>query len=744
MSLLPFLRSVMNVLFSLAIIVPPLLVASENAFEYIIPKALFFFFTVDLILFITLIFPFPEKKKLFQILQEPISILLLLFLLIHWITGITGLNLDRSLWGLPFRMLGIIALTHSILFYFLLRIFCEGKKTYEQLALYSMFTSMVVSFIAILQLFMPNFMSVHFGEYRPISTLGNESFLSFYLLINFFLAWWLTKRSRVRLWRFLSLVGMVMMATAFFGTGIRGVFLGFLFGTIMIVILECISYFKKNRSALTKIFKYGVLVMVFAFFWGTLLFSLYPEAILTKNLKRLSFFSFSSPSIHTRWIANFISLKAFLDHPFLGVGPENYEYAFNQHYDPQLFNYGLQETIFDKAHNYYFQILVETGIGGLILFLLLIMAILWSVRSQIPLLGLFSSIFLVLLFEVEFTIFFSTFFFVLALASTALKKQKIKNLHPVWAPRFFTPFISIASMAFIIVSLLYYSIFMITFYRNDASFLDFTSGNIDVSALQEQFQKNLGLARWFPYVKQTELLRVASDVNHAVQADPEILKNFPDSFFQTVNGLIEESLTLYPHELRLSLSKCFFYKTWAGRNPAVIKKAEECFRNGLLIYPSYQVFFVGLTDLMIAHRSLYTLEDLITVTEELIAIEPQISKPYWILAKLYLEKEDRPKAAEAYKKAAELGPVINSVKEILMAINPLMESKHYDTVLTFYQKAVALEPSNGLLRTKLASIYLELKDEKNARKEAEKAIESDPSLQAGSKDFFQALDTLIR
>ena len=76
-------------------------------------------------------------------------------------------------------------------------------------------------------------------------------------------------------------------------------------------------------------------------------------------------------SIKTRILAWGVAWQSFLQRPLLGWGNENFAYAYNLYFNPESFHIGgLYEMSFDRAHNYYFDRLVEQGIGGLVLWLL--------------------------------------------------------------------------------------------------------------------------------------------------------------------------------------------------------------------------------------------------------------------------------------------------------------------------------------------------------------------------------------
>jgi len=79
------------------------------------------------------------------------------------------------------------------------------------------------------------------------------------------------------------------------------------------------------------------------------------------------------------WQAGF---EAFKERPIFGWGLENFYAAFNQHYNPSLLRYGFNETFFDKPHNVFIQFLVETGVVGFLMYVIVFGIALWRVRRR--------------------------------------------------------------------------------------------------------------------------------------------------------------------------------------------------------------------------------------------------------------------------------------------------------------------------------------------------------------------------
>lgn len=75
--------------------------------------------------------------------------------------------------------------------------------------------------------------------------------------------------------------------------------------------------------------------------------------------------------------------RGFLERPILGWGPENFTTIFDKYFDPRHFVPGTQtETWFDRAHSVFFDYISETGILGLVSYLLIFCVLGWGILKR--------------------------------------------------------------------------------------------------------------------------------------------------------------------------------------------------------------------------------------------------------------------------------------------------------------------------------------------------------------------------
>lgn len=110
------------------------------------------------------------------------------------------------------------------------------------------------------------------------------------------------------------------------------------------------------------------------------------SVILLMSVVAIGFIAPRISAQHTakgRWLIWTIATKVWLDHPLLGVGPGNYE-LYHINYQADVYKTGRYSGFYENAsytaqvHSEPLQVLVNSGPGGLFLFLLIIMFAFWA------------------------------------------------------------------------------------------------------------------------------------------------------------------------------------------------------------------------------------------------------------------------------------------------------------------------------------------------------------------------------
>lgn len=312
-----------------------------------------------------------QEKKL-SIKTSKAFWLLLALLGISFLATLFSLDRSFSFWGSPYRSGGFLNFAFYIIFAILTFLILR-KSDWEKVWIFSFIIAVLVSFIAIFQRFgiLSNiFISV---LNQPWSTIGGSTFLAVYLLILSFLALTFTLRSIKNLDRkwFFYLPCLLLFIFVIFITISRAAYLGILVGLIYFFS----PYYKKliKAKVLIGIFLFISIILVFYFSFAP-----------SQMLERLSINKALDDPRFSVWR---ISARAIKEHPILGYGPENFNIAFDKHYDPSLPRMELKgeettpTTWYDRAHSFIFDIGVTAGIPALIIYILLFASLLWGLEK---------------------------------------------------------------------------------------------------------------------------------------------------------------------------------------------------------------------------------------------------------------------------------------------------------------------------------------------------------------------------
>lgn len=169
---------------------------------------------------------------------------------------------------------------------------------------------------------------------------------------------------------------IILQLTMLYFTASRGPVLGFVGGAILASIL--IAIFEKERPMVRKIaiISLGVLLLLVG------AFMMFRGSDFVKNslvLRRFADITISEKTTRSRFMVWNMALQGFKEKPILGWGQENFNYVFNKYYNPKMYD---QEQWFDRTHNVFLDWLIAGGILGIISYLLMFFATIFSLWKR--------------------------------------------------------------------------------------------------------------------------------------------------------------------------------------------------------------------------------------------------------------------------------------------------------------------------------------------------------------------------
>lgn len=205
---------------------------------------------------------------------------------------------------------------------------------------------------------------------RMISIAGSTSYTGIYYAIILVLAMYYTPLTENRLrqvGRFLLLAALFSCIALSFN---RGTWVGLLFG---LTVLALQGHINRQRLILALVFTVAIVLLISASPFG--------QFDVERHIT--DFVRYSQRSAESRYVRWLSAINVILDHPFLGVGYNNYAFVYGY--------YSIQEgleRIYGSPHNLFVDIITGTGIFGFTVFMILIVR-LWrqmldNLRASLP------------------------------------------------------------------------------------------------------------------------------------------------------------------------------------------------------------------------------------------------------------------------------------------------------------------------------------------------------------------------
>ena len=382
-------------LFALAF--TPLIVTNSTLFPFIFGKTIFIRTAVALfwVLFaVYLIYQHQSAKISINqrlnnqhksaFLRNPLFIFTSLFVMLMLFSTIFAVNPYRAFFGDIERGEGYLGILYFFGF-FIASLLVFDKKDWLIFFKLSLLTGVILFFHGLYQ----------YADYvRMQSFIGNPAFLAGYFLFIIFAALVILIEDKNRWWRFFGGLSGLMATIGVFLTQTRGAIVGLGVGIFVLLFYfafkKPLIYADKNQHQSAKISIYqryisiALLIFILAFgitFWST------RNAIIWQKIPGINRFASLSynndSSLQTRLIAAGVSLDAVnpsknsLERFLVGWGPENFNIAYNKHYNPEYLKY--EGLWFDRAHNKLLDVLVMDGALGLLAYLGIWLSILYLI-----------------------------------------------------------------------------------------------------------------------------------------------------------------------------------------------------------------------------------------------------------------------------------------------------------------------------------------------------------------------------
>ena len=694
------------------------------------------------------------KDRSFLPRRDKVFWALLLFVLAFSLTTLTSVLQYPSFWGSLERMGGLWTFWHYFVFFIILTSVLTKKEHWQRLFNLTIFAGVLSAFYGFGQKTDIDFFIGSGGRERIFGTIGNPALFAGYQLLTVFLSltMYFVKQNKNNL-KIFYLSAFIITSVAVLMTAVRGSVLGYAIGITVFAFL----WMRHKKSRIGRLV-FNVLVGSAVLF--VILASLLGDSSFIKKsryLSRITDLSITSITVQTRfwaWQAGFTGWSEGPKTMLLGWGPENFNIPFSKYFNPKFFVGSGSETLFDRAHNMFVEILVTMGIIGLLAYINIFASLFTSLRKLLKNndlaiygIGLIPAIIAYIIHNsfifdtsANFIVFFTVMGFVSFLnsdrkppfAEASEGKEEARIVRPVTTNKSLINIIAIILVIFVSVLI------------HKTNILSAKANYATTRAIVRGWQ---------------------SDFNGA-------LAKYKESLSYDVPGKYE-----YRHRFSQYLV--------GGGGPSVKEKVvREAYEYALIeinknikenpvdylpyLYGSRLNIILGKDDPKSPHndKALY-------YSMKALELSPTFVRTYYEIAQAHLNKKDYPKAIEFFQKAVELNPEtglsrwylgaakiengdLSGVKDMekaligeygyspgeqdyLRLINIYLKTKDFARIADAYEKIIEINSKNPQHYASLATAYVNLGRIDDAVKMARKAVQVDPSFESDARAFLKSI-----
>lgn len=400
------LATTIRIILALVMVAPLIVMADplpNTLFPFVVGKALWTrsLIEVALGLWIILLLRDPSRR-----LPRSWTVSVLgIYVSIALLSTLFSVSPTRSLWSTYERMQGWVDLVHWFVFVVVLVSTYTTWAHWRALLNFNIGVGIVIGLLGIVQFL--DIYALPYLEYRGRLdvTLGNPTYLGGYALVGFFIAGGflieslldrsasqatghVTDRRRRRrsqrsgsampavppvyLWRTYWIAAIILNFAMVYLSATRGAAVALVVGILVLGL----AYSLRGNSRRLRVAAIGTSAAVVALSSMLLVFAVtragtddamnkVPEGMVERMLK----VGLSNKSTERRITSAQIGVRAFLERPLLGWGPENYTIGYDRHAPSETFAQG--SVTFDQAHNKVIEELTTKGLLGLIGYLAL-------------------------------------------------------------------------------------------------------------------------------------------------------------------------------------------------------------------------------------------------------------------------------------------------------------------------------------------------------------------------------------
>jgi O-antigen ligase/tetratricopeptide (TPR) repeat protein len=749
----------------------PLVLVRSTTFPALIPKAIYFRVLVEIIFFLYVLLLLRNPKYL-----PKFSLLFIVILIYFEVLGFStwkSINPERSFWGTMERMEGFINFLHIFAFYLVLVGVFKERRDWINLLRFAVLVSLPVGITGILQRLGVQYFFPDPTDPRISAALGNSVFYGNYLTLVILLAFFLgivEEKSRLKiLFWFIAFYNFVLLVL----TATRSAWVGIFFALFFLAF--CYLFLVRGKEKERQAVLFGIFIILLFF----LLFLLFVKAgILPENYIIDRYYRTWSEVItlkSQRFAVWKLGIAAWKDSPVFGYGLESFSYIYDKYYKSSLLELIPETLFFDRAHNKIVDILVMTGIVGLISYLAIFAVAIFLIfknwkQQSIP----FSSfIFIAFILDhfVQNIASFDTInsylllFLVLGFVDFNFRNRKNKDRQESKANSYsISQFIKKKSKInpkiiligkIVIASLAFY----LTFY---AIFINIRFASISVKLAKAYHLINNGrmedgfrlleaasngpdFTKLEAYYYSAETIFFApsvwQDENSRKQFSKEIQK-----ITRPLEEILDKKSEIFQLRGYLMLARIYRSIYLIENDKKYLEDEERVLGKAMELSPEHPAAY-RLAGNMRFHQN--RKEEGLVLFGKAYELDKNLARFYDGIGMAFIETGEKAKGVENSRKSLRFGDFYTKenfkMKKVWEIAETYEELKDYKNMADFYEEVIEKYPGgkpDPQLFASLSTVYAKIGDKKKARETAYKMLQIYPELKSQAEQFLNNLENI--
>lgn len=718
----------------------PLVIFSEFISPFHFGKVLVFRSLVEIlaVFYVVLLI---QKGKVYLPPRTPLFWAVTLFFLAFGLTTFTSVNIYQSFFGTLERMGGWFSFLHFWLFFVIASAVLRKREDWLTFIKVSLAVSLLSAFYGFLQKTDLKWIIGSGGRAKIFGTIGNPALFAGYIVINAFLALMLYfKPGNSENEKKFFAAAFLIDAFAVLLTGVRGSVLGVIIGILIFGFLYSINFGSQKIKRYTTYFLMLVVVVV-----GILYFLRNTDFV--KNNQYLSRYSDISPkarTVQTRmwaWQAGFDGWNDSFKYMVLGWGPEMFNVPFSKHFNPNFISLG-SETLFDRAHNQFLEVLFTMGLIGFAAYVLIYVYAFKGLNKlnsdpedKVFKIGLISALvaymihnFFIFDTSANYIMFFIALGFI-NLLTVASNQPPVTSSITKKPKNTLVNFAGAVLMVAVILSIYFFEVLPAKAnYATTRGIVASWGGDHDLAF--EKFKKAMSYDTFGKYDIRHRYAQYILE-RGTKQIDEKVKERLLVAI-ENVKKNVEESPKDYLPYLYISRSYILLGKE--RPNSPYNDLALENSLKALEISPTFVRTYYEVAQ---AYLNKKDLPKAIEWFEKVVELNPQVPLSHWYLGITYAQAGQLRKGAEIIENSG-YNYKSNEIDASRMT-EIYFKLKDFRKIAEVYEALIKLNPKDPQYHASLAVAYREIGEREKAIKEAEEASKIDPSFAKEAEAFIRGL-----